>query len=55
MKVIYHIDVQDKLSPFIWKVLCNNFNCKIEKMCHFDCGEEFNIYLTITHKGNPIE
>lgn len=55
MKVIYHIDVKDKLSASVWNLLCNNFNCKVEKMRHSESEEEFNIYLTITHKGNPIE
>ena len=31
MKVIYHINVKDKLSPFIRSLLYNNFNCKVEK------------------------
>ena len=55
MKVIYHIDVKDKLSPFIWNLLCNNFNCKVDRMCHSENGEEFNIYITISDKCNILK
>lgn len=55
MKVIYHINVKDKLSPFIWKLLQRNFNCKIEKMCHSENGEELNFHITILNKNNPTK
>ena len=55
MKVIYHIDVQEKLSPFFWKLLCNNFNCKVDRMCHSENGEEFNIHIIISDKCNSAE
>lgn len=51
MKVIYHIDAKDKLSSLIWDLLCTNFNCKVEKICHSENGEILNIYTTISDKG----
>lgn len=54
MKVVYHINVKDKLSPFIWSLLYNNFNCKVEKMCHSENGEILNTYITISAKDISI-
>lgn len=55
MKVIYHIDVKDKLSSLIWDLLCTNFNCKVEKACHSENGKELNIHITISDKCNFTE
>ena len=47
MKVIYHIDVKDKLSSLIWDLLCTNFNCKVKKACHSENGEELKEWYAL--------
>lgn len=52
MSVKYNIQIDKKLSPILWKMLTENFNCIVDKIQHSENGEELNIFINANDKNN---
>ena len=48
MSTKYIIQIDKKLSPVLWNLLTEKFNCIVKKIQHSENGEELNIFIAIT-------
>lgn len=50
MSVKYNIQIDKKLSPLLWNLLTENFNCIVDKIQHSENGEDLIIFINIKTK-----
>lgn len=50
MSVKYNIQIDKRLSPLLWKLLAENFNCIVDKIQHSENGEEIHFSIVIKNR-----
>lgn len=50
MSVKYNIQIDKGLSPLLWSLLTENFNCVIDKIQHSENGEDLIVFINIKTK-----